>query len=202
MAVKKFISKLGAGGMVLSAERKEILQPLIAAIKASLDSDKEAIVQFICTHNSRRSQTAEFLLDVFSREYNLNLTALSAGTESTAFNSRMVDAIQSFGFDLLEYGDDRNPLYIYKIKNDDLYYYSKRYDEELIAFDKKIVVTVCGDAEENCPLIPGTFKRLHLGYIDPKHADNTDQETEVYQNKVQEIGLEMLHIVQTLVSAS
>ena len=186
----------------LTNDRKEQIKPLIDTIKSSLSSHQSATVQFICTHNSRRSQTAEFLLDILAREYGLNITALSAGTEATAFNPRMVTAITSYGFQLLEYGHDKNPLYIYSVEHDDLYYYSKRYDEELIPIGQRIIVTVCGDAEENCPIIPGTFKRLHLGYTDPKHSDGTASEADTYRAKVLEIGVEMLYLVKELAQVS
>lgn len=202
MAVKKFISELAESSEKIPNSRKEALEPLITTIGSSLKTHDKTIVQFICTHNSRRSQTAEFFLDIFAREYKLNITALSAGTESTAFNPRMVEAIRSFGFELIKYGDDRNPLYIYGLINNELYYYSKRYDEELIEFDKKIVVTVCGDANENCPIVPGTFERLHLGYKDPKFSDNTSEEEKVYKAKVIEIGNEMLYVVQQLAQSN
>lgn len=202
MAVKKFISEYVKNKTELSSERKEAIAPLMSAIRNSLDTSEKAIVQFICTHNSRRSQAAEFLLDVFAREYGLNIVALSAGTEATAFNYRMIEAIKSYGFDLNIYGDDRNPLIVYGIENNDLYYYSKKYDEEVIPIGGRIVVTVCGDAEENCPIIPGTSQRLHLGYIDPKHADNSADEEETYRAKVKEIGEEMLYLVQQLAQIS
>ena len=141
------------------------------------------------------------MLDIMARKFELNITALSAGTEATAFEPRMVNAIQNEGFELLEYGQKPNPLYIYRVNNEDLYYFSKRYDEQLIDYGKSIVVTVCGDADENCPVIPGTIKRYHLGYNDPKQFDGTSKESEAYAHKVLEIGSEMLYLVQKISAA-
>ncbi len=195
--VKRFIEKIKGNLVNISKERAQQLSALATIIREDLQKG-ESVVKFICTHNSRRSQTAEFMLDVLAKQYNLNITALSAGTESTAFAPSMVQAIQEEGFELLEYGQKPNPLYIYRRDNNDLYYFSKKYDEQLIDYGSAIIVTVCGDAQENCPVIPGTLKRFHLGYIDPKKSDGTPQEAQTYTNKVIEIGTEMLYLVQQI----
>lgn len=184
----------------ITAQRRNKLEPIALAIANQLELKKSATVQFVCTHNSRRSQTAEFLLDIIARHNNIPITAISAGTESTAFNIRMIQAIESYGFQFIEYGIKDNPLYIYQEDFQDLYYYSKTYEEELIPYLNKIVVTVCDDASENCPVIPGTHERLHLNYKDPKHSDNTEKESETYRDKVVEIGREMLWIVNQIKS--
>ena len=198
--VKNFIEKVRPLRSNISPERATALDALALTIQEDLDKGN-SVVKFICTHNSRRSQTAEFMLDVMAREFGLNITALSAGTEATAFEPRMVTAIQNEGFELLEYGQKPNPLYIYRVENDDLYYFSKKYDEQLIDYGKAIMVTVCGDADENCPVLPGTLKRYHLGYNDPKQFDGTAKEIQAYAEKVIEIGTEMLYLVQKISSS-
>jgi arsenate reductase len=196
--VKRFIEKIKGNLTHISEERAGALDALATLIREDLQKG-ESVVKFICTHNSRRSQTAEFMLDILAKHYNLNITALSAGTEATAFAPSMVSALQNEGFELMEYGQQPNPLYIYRRDNNDLYYYSKKYDEQLMDYGDAIIVTVCGDAHENCPVIPGTLKRFHLGYIDPKKSDGTPQEAETYTNKVLEIGTEMLYLAQTII---
>lgn len=179
----------------INGDRREALDKLGQHIAERIKVNKEAVVKFVCTHNSRRSQLAEFMLDVLARDRGYNVIALSAGTESTAFNPRMVTAITSLGFEIEKYGHETNPLYIYKASGDDYYYYSKKYDEDIIPYEDTIIVTVCGDANENCPVIPGSFTRMHIGYVDPKASDNSPQEAETYSQKVLEIGSEMLYII-------
>lgn len=198
--VKDFIEKVDGLKSALAPERVSQLDTLATIIGEDLVKGN-SVVKFICTHNSRRSQTAEFMLDVMAREYGLNITALSAGTEATAFEPRMVNAIQQEGFELLEYGQKPNPLYIYRVNNNDLYYFSKKYDEQLIDYGDSIMVTVCGDADENCPVLPGTHTRYHLAYNDPKKFDGTSKESEAYADKVIEIGTEMLYLVQKIKSS-
>jgi len=198
MISAKFIELLEKEGTGISSDRKATLDKFVETIKTSLTETNLAVVKFICTHNSRRSQAAEFLLDVMARKFSLNILALSGGTEFTAFNKNMVNAIKHFGFELEEFGDKRNPLYIYKVGYDDLYYYSKTYEDKLNQLENPIIVTVCGDAQENCPVIPGTYSRIHIGYKDPKHADFSNEVNEVYQAKVLEIGSEMWYVINKL----
>ena len=110
----------------------------------------------------------------------------------------MIKALSSFGFVIDKFGRDENPLYIYQIGSLDLYYYSKTYDDNLAKVDKQIIVTVCQSANENCPVIPGTFERFHIGYEDPKYSDNTAEESQVYKDKVVEIGAEMYYLTSLL----
>ena len=194
----KFRQLINQGQKAISDLRKKTLDQIAGTMRKALKENNEVVVKFICTHNSRRSQTAEFMLDILAREKKINLIALSAGTEFTAFNPAMVKALESWGFNFIKYGEDPNPLYIYNIGNDDLYYYSKVYSDELIEYKNIINITVCGDADENCPLIPSSYARFHLGYKDPKVADGTAQEEEVYANKVVEIGSEMMYLIESV----
>lgn len=195
MVVPKMVKLLESKQDSISAERKAKLSNISKAIATRISTEGQAVVQFVCTHNSRRSQAAEFLLDIIARHFKVSIAAISAGTESTAFNERMISAFEFYGFSFIKYGLDENPLYIYQENFQDLYYYSKSYEEELIVYDKKIVVTVCDDASENCPVIPGTFDRFHLNFKDPKHSDNSPQEEATYRNKIIEIGSEMYWLV-------
>lgn len=198
MVLEKFIQILGENSTTISQERRLALDKFVSAIQKAIKQQGKAGIKFICTHNSRRSQLAEFLLDILAFENKIELIAESAGTEVTAFNESMVNAINSYGFNIIEYGFQPNPLYIYTRNNQDFYYYSKKYTDEVIPLENPIIVTVCGDAEENCPVIPGTFERLHIGYEDPKKYDGTDKESQAYKDKVLEIGGEMYYVVKQL----
>jgi len=120
------------------------------------------------------------------------IQTFSGGTEATAFNHRMVAAVKEMGISLEQYGHKENPLYI---TADEHYLFSKKYDHSFNPSDKLVAVTVCGDADENCPFIPGTLHRFHLGYVDPKFSDDTEEEGKVYFDKVVEVGREMMVLV-------
>ena len=151
----------------------------------------------ICTHNSRRSQLAEIWLKVISVHYDLpNLYSYSGGTEATSFNFRMLNALVTFGFDLLKYEDGDNPKYIGLA--DYLGYeqsmFSKKYNHEYNPQSDYTAVMVCDHADENCPVVIGAKNRFSLPYIDPKASDNTPKQNSTYKATVLEIGREMFYL--------
>ena len=101
-------------------------------------------VLFLCTGNSCRSQMAEG----WARHLKPGLLeAYSAGIETHGLNPLAVQVMQEAGVDISQQR-------------------SKHVDElKHIAFD--FVVTVCGHANEHCPLFPGKTKVLHVGFDDP-----------------------------------
>ena len=52
----------------------------------------------------------------------------------------------------------------------------------------------CGDAEQNCPFIPGVELRIATTYDDPKVFDNTSEQDEKYLTRALQIGKEMLYV--------
>ena len=110
-------------------------------------------ILFLCTHNSCRSQMAEGLANHYLGD---SCQAFSAGTEATKVNPLAVKV-------LAELGIDTSPLY------------SKTMDEFAgQTFDH--VVTLCGDANEKCPLFFGGVKRLHRGFDDPSRLTGSIEE--------------------------
>lgn len=101
-------------------------------------------VLFLCTGNSCRSQMAEgWAKHLLGNE----LDAYSAGVEPHGMNAQAVKVMAETGVDLSSH-------------------HSKHIDElRNVSFD--LVVTVCGNADQTCPSIPGTFKRVHRGFDDP-----------------------------------
>lgn len=111
-------------------------------------------VLFLCTGNSCRSQMAEGLVDHFLGE---RWEAFSAGTKPSGYvHPLAIEAMAELGIDV---SDQR----------------SKSVDEfRDAAFD--VVITVCDDAAENCPLWLGSGNVHHIGFPDP--ADATGSEAE------------------------
>ena len=110
-------------------------------------------VLFLCTGNSARSQMAEAIVNArMGGEWE----AVSAGTFPTGFAHP--NALRA----LAEIGIEHRGR-------------SKSADEfRDMLFD--LVVTVCDDAAENCPVWLGRGKRVHLGFPDPAKATGTDEE--------------------------
>lgn len=111
-------------------------------------------ILILCTGNSCRSQMAEGFLKAFDP----GLEVFSAGTEpSDQVHPKAVDVMKELGIDLSDHSPQNVDQYLYE------------------AFD--YVITVCGHAQENCPVFPGEVKqRLHIGFDDPAEATGTEEE--------------------------
>jgi arsenate reductase len=110
-------------------------------------------VLFLCTHNSARSQMAEGLLRALAGD---RFEVQSAGTEQTAVHPLAIRAMAERGIDISTHT-------------------SKVYDR-LMETPWDYLITVCDDAHERCPFIPGVERRLHWSFEDPSRATGTDAE--------------------------
>ena len=110
-------------------------------------------VLFLCTGNSCRSQIAEAIVNARQSD---DWRAFSAGTEPAGFvHLKAIQVLEEIGI-----------LHSGRSKSADQF--------RDINFD--LVVTVCDDAAENCPLWLGVGKRAHLGFPDPAKVEGTDDE--------------------------
>jgi arsenate reductase (thioredoxin) len=110
-------------------------------------------VLFLCTGNSARSQMAEALVNSRLGD---EWQAVSAGTEPAGYVHPMaLRALAEMGIDHQGRSKDAGEL-------------------RTRAFD--LVVTVCDDAAQNCPLWLGQGRQVHLGLPDPAQATGTEQE--------------------------
>ena len=110
-------------------------------------------MMFVCTGNSARSQMAEG----FARQFGQGrVEAYSAGMEPSRLNPFAVAAMQEKGIDISR---QRSKAF-----------------EEALARRMDVVVTVCGNADERCPVLPPEVKKLHWPLEDPAAAKGTDAE--------------------------
>ncbi|TGU70511.1 arsenate reductase ArsC [Geomonas terrae] len=110
-------------------------------------------ILFLCTHNSCRSQMAEGLANHFLED---EVEAFSAGTEATRVNPLAAKVLTEIGIDISGQ-------------------YSKTVDEfEGQSFDH--VITLCGDANDKCPLFIGGVTRTHYGFDDPSRIQGSEEE--------------------------
>ena len=110
-------------------------------------------VLFLCTHNSARSQMAEGLLRHLAGD---RFEVASAGTEATRVHPLAIRAMQDVGIDI---GAQ----------------HSKTVDA-LPGDPWDYVITVCDDANERCPLVPGRTTRLHWSFEDPSQARGSEDQ--------------------------
>ena len=154
-----------------------------------------ANVIVICTHNSRRSHIGQLWLWAAAQWYGIGgVYTFSGGTKATAFNHRSVAALQRAGFPLTKRTEGSNPMYALDTGNGgELLLFSKKYDEAPNPQKAFAAIMVCSDADTACPFVPGADGRFSIPYQDPKDFDDTTQETEAYDERVQQIGREMFY---------
>lgn len=107
---------------------------------------------FLCTGNSCRSQMAEG----FAKKYLTNWYIESAGIEAHGLNPKAVKAMAEVGIDI----SDQTSNVI----------------DPITLNQATLVVTLCGDAADKCPVTSPTVKREHWGFDDPAKAEGTETE--------------------------
>ncbi|MGD0259151.1 MAG: arsenate reductase ArsC [Verrucomicrobiota bacterium] len=125
-------------------------------------------ILFLCTGNSCRSQMAEGWARALKGDC---LQAYSAGTEKDGMNPYAVKVMAEAGVDI-----------------------SQQYSKTLVELgpvEFDYVVTVCGQADENCPVFPGKTRVVHVGFEDPpkltRHLPNGEEKLAVYRRVRDEI---------------
>ncbi len=184
----------------LSKDRKDLLQSMATAISAEYSKSKFVNLNFICTHNSRRSQMGQVWAHIAAEQFNLNITSFSGGTEVTAFNSNTVKTLQKVGFSFkVKEFSHQNPVYsiTHENSNSPIIGFSKIYDDpqNLKPF---IVITTCNSADQNCPFIPEATFRFHLPFVDPKYSDNTAEQDEIYLKTNRQIAGEVYFLFKEI----
>ena len=179
----------------IPSSRKVLLTQIIDYIKSKIDNNQEINLNFICTHNSRRSQLSQVWAKVASVYYDTEINSYSGGVEVTAFNERAIDSLVRSGFSIL-FENSINPKYeiSYSENENPIIAFSKLFDDDFNKADYFAAIMTCSDADENCPYIPKAEKRIPLRYDDPKSYDDTPIESEKYDERSLQIASEMFYI--------
>lgn len=111
-------------------------------------------VLFLCTHNSSRSQMAEGLLHARG---GAAFAVFSAGTEPRSVHPLAIEAMRELGIDISGHT-------------------AKGIDTFASAPPMHLVITVCDEAQEACPMFPRARKQVHWGFPDPSRVTGTEAE--------------------------
>ncbi len=197
--ISSFISNLSIS--TITDDRLEKLQILIDSISNQIKIQEPIRLNFICTHNSRRSQLAQIWAQTIASYFNWNIESYSGGVEVTEFNENAISALKRAGFFIEVNGTD-NPHYFVHFSESlpPLEMYSKVYDDPFNCAENFIAVMTCSDADTNCPVILGTKKRVSLTYMDPKNFDGTEQQDQKYDETCLKIATELYYVFSKLSS--
>lgn len=181
----------------ISPERKNILTPLVDFIQKKVDEKKEIRINFICTHNSRRSHLAQIWAQTAGAYYHIpGLACYSGGTEETALFPKVAETLIGQGFSITKISDSENPVYAIKYSENShsVIGFSKKYDSSFNPVQEFAAVMTCSQADGGCPFIAGAEKRIPITFEDPKISDGTLEQARIYQERSLEIGAEMLYV--------
>lgn len=132
-------------------------------------------IYFLCTGNSCRSQMAEgWAKKYLGDEWEIQ----SAGVETHGVNPNAVKTMKEVGIDISNHT-------------------SKLIDPEYLNH-ADLVITLCGDARDRCPVTPPNVKREHWEFDDPAKAEGTEAEKwAVFQRVRDEIGERIKRFAET-----
>ncbi len=119
---------------------------------AEIHQQERPGVLFLCTGNSCRSQMAEGLLRSLRPDWDV----ASAGLEPKGVHPLAVEVMKELGIDIS--GQSSGPLKPEHFDRADL------------------VITLCGDADERCPMVPPGTRKWHWPFEDPDQAVGTQEE--------------------------
>lgn len=193
--IENLIKKLNPE--TISDERKAVLQPLTDFIQSKVLRGQEIRINFICTHNSRRSHLSQVWAQTLANYFNIkNVFCYSGGTESTALFPMVAETLRNSGFKIKTISEGKNPIYSIKYtdNNHPIIGFSKKLDDDFNPKSEFAAIMTCNSANEACPFVPGAEKRIPLTFEDPKAFDNTPQQAEKYNERSLQIANELLYV--------
>ena len=112
------------------------------------------LVLILCTGNSCRSHMAEGILRAAAKE---RFRVASAGSKPTGYvHPLAIKALSEIGIDISSH--------------------TSKHMNDFLKEQVETVITVCGNADQACPIFPGQVNRYHWGFDDPAHATGTEEE--------------------------
>jgi arsenate reductase len=112
------------------------------------------LVLILCTGNSCRSHLAEGILRAAAGDL---IEVASAGSQPAGYvHPKAIEVMQEIGIDISGHHSKHMKEFLNRLVD--------------------TVITVCGNADQSCPMFPGQVHRHHWGFDDPAHATGTDEE--------------------------
>lgn len=178
-------------------KRKVILQSLIEYIQTKVQQQEEVRLNFVCTHNSRRSHLAQIWAQVMAAYFDIpKVQTYSGGTEATAMFPMVGETLKTQGFEIETLSEDKNPVYaiMFGENSPPVIGFSKTFDHPFNPASGFAAIMTCDSANEACPFIPGAEKRISIMYEDPKAFDNTPQQAQKYSERSLQIATELFYV--------
>lgn len=185
----------------ITEDRKAVLKPFIDYLNDKVKANAAIRLNFICTHNSRRSHLSQIWAQTMAAYYNINnVSSYSGGTEATAMFPKVGETLVSQGFKINKLSEENNPVYSIKFSENEpaIIAFSKQFGDAFNPASDFAAIMTCSSADEACPMVFGCDKRIAITYEDPKKSDGTPQQAETYLNRSLQIATEMKYVFSSL----
>jgi arsenate reductase len=133
-------------------------------------TERERVI-FVCTHNSARSQMAEGMLRAWGDD---RFEVFSAGTEATRVRAEAITVMGEIGIDIS--GQASKTL------------------EPFLGEAFSWLITVCDEAKESCPIIPGVAQQAHWSIEDPSAVEGDEGARLAAFREARDILRDRIHI--------
>ncbi len=187
--------------MTVPEERKKVLIPLTDYIQNKVNQKEEIRLNFICTHNSRRSHLAQIWAQTMAFHCNVKqVFCYSGGTEATAMFPKIEETLSKQGFQIQKLSQGQNPVYAVQFDENEhpVVCFSKTYFDAFNPKSHFAAIMTCHSADEGCPVVLGAEARIPVKYDDPKTFDGTDLMDDKYAERSLQIAAEMYFVFSSI----
>jgi len=187
--------------MAVPNERIAVLQPLVDYLQNKVNRNDEIRLNFICTHNSRRSHLSQIWAQTMAFHFGIkNVFCYSGGTEATAMFPKLAETLVHQGFDIQKLSETENPVYAVKFDENQhpIICFSKAYFDDFNPKSAFGAIMTCNNADEGCPMVLGAEARFPIKYDDPKAFDGTELMNEKYAERSLQIASEFFYVFSQL----
>lgn len=197
-SILNFIASLDIS--TIKEERKEQLLVLVNYLQQKVDNNETIQLNFVCTHNSRRSHLAQVWAQTMAVYFDMSVTCYSAGTEATRVYKGIIDTLSETGFECTTLAEQNNAIYAarYAKTMHPVILFSKTINHSFNPEEGFAAIMTCSQADEGCPFVPGAYARFAITYEDPKVFDNTKQEKAMYAERSLQIATECYYIFSSV----
>lgn len=183
----------------ISNDRKIVLNPLVNYIREKIASNEAIALNFICTHNSRRSHLSQVWGQTLAYYVGIkNINCYSGGTEATALFPIAAETLKNMGFQIEMLSEGKNPVYSIKYAENahPVIGFSKTFDDDFNPKSNFAAILTCSSADKGCPIVSGSDCRFPITFEDPKVFDNTPLQQEKYRERSLQIANELLYVMK------
>lgn len=181
----------------ITKDRRDTLHQLVEFIQLKVNQNQTVRINFICTHNSRRSHLSQVWAQTMAYYFGIkNVLCYSGGTESTALFPVVADTLKKSGFEIEQLSENTNPVYSIKYAQNEhpILGFSKKLDDDFNPKTDFAAIMTCDSANEACPIVIGAEKRIPITYEDPKAFDDSPKQVEMYMERSLQIATEMFYV--------